>query len=110
VQDDAVDCSKIKPKGAVLLAGAIDVARLCRDDYRGRHVDPRGLNCAHQRRGGEGRALYRAAVDADLEGIVAKRLADAYQPKRVRWHEISEARSQRRGRTWFRKRRYAGRR
>jgi hypothetical protein len=25
---------------------------------------------------GEGRALYRAVVDADLEGIVAKRLAD----------------------------------
>ena len=25
-----------------------------------------------------GRALYRAVVDADLEGIVAKRLADAY--------------------------------
>jgi ATP-dependent DNA ligase len=26
---------------------------------------------------GEGRALYRAVVDADLEGIVAKHLADA---------------------------------
>jgi len=26
---------------------------------------------------GDGRALYRAVVDADLEGIVAKRLADA---------------------------------
>jgi hypothetical protein len=30
---------------------------------------------------GEGRALYRAVVDADLEGIVAKHLADAYHPK-----------------------------
>jgi len=30
---------------------------------------------------GDGRALYRAVVDADLEGIVAKRLADAYQSK-----------------------------
>jgi ATP-dependent DNA ligase len=27
-------------------------------------------------------------VDADLEGIVAKRLADAYHPKRARWHEV----------------------
>jgi hypothetical protein len=32
---------------------------------------------------GEGRALYRAVVDADLGGIVAKRLADAYHPKRA---------------------------
>jgi bifunctional non-homologous end joining protein LigD len=29
---------------------------------------------------GEGRALYRAVVDADLEGIVAKKLADPYNP------------------------------
>ena len=28
---------------------------------------------------GEGRALYRAVVDADLEGIVAKKLADPYK-------------------------------
>jgi hypothetical protein len=34
MQDDAVDCSKIKPKGArFALAGIIDVARLCGDDY-----------------------------------------------------------------------------
>jgi hypothetical protein len=25
---------------------------------------------------------------ADLKGIVAKRLADAYQPKLARWHKI----------------------
>jgi hypothetical protein len=37
---------------------------------------------------GEGRALYRAVVDADLEGIVAKHLADAYHPKLARWHKI----------------------
>ena len=37
---------------------------------------------------GDGCALFRAVVDADLEGIVAKRLADAYQPQRVRWHKI----------------------
>jgi ATP-dependent DNA ligase len=36
---------------------------------------------------GEGRALFRAVVDADLEGIVAKRLADAYQPK-TRWQKV----------------------
>jgi bifunctional non-homologous end joining protein LigD len=37
---------------------------------------------------GEGRALYRAVVAADLEGIVAKHLADAYHPKLARWHKI----------------------
>jgi bifunctional non-homologous end joining protein LigD len=49
---------------------------------------------------GEGRALYRDVVDADLEGIVAKPLADAYHPKLARWHKIlNGAYSQRRGRT-----------
>ena len=37
---------------------------------------------------GEGRALYQAVVDADLEGIVAKKLADPYNPKSTRWHKI----------------------
>jgi bifunctional non-homologous end joining protein LigD len=56
---------------------------------------------------GDGRALYRAAVDADLEGIVAKRLADAYRPKHARWHKVlNRGYSQRRGRAeWFRERR-----
>ena len=27
-------------------------------------------------------------VDADFEGIVAKKLADSYNPKRARWHKI----------------------
>jgi len=27
-------------------------------------------------------------VDADLEGIVAKKLADPYNPKLTRWHKI----------------------
>jgi ATP-dependent DNA ligase len=57
---------------------------------------------------GEGRALYRAVVDADLEGIVAKHLAD------VCWHKIlNRGYSQRSGRAeWFRERqeRYARRR
>jgi hypothetical protein len=29
-----------------------------------------------------------AAGDADLEGIVAKDLADAYNPKLARWHKV----------------------
>jgi ATP-dependent DNA ligase len=33
---------------------------------------------------GDGRALYRAVVDADLEGIVAKRPDDAYRPNHTR--------------------------
>jgi hypothetical protein len=52
-------------------------------------------------------------VDADLEGIVAKRLADAYHPKVARWHKVlNRDYSQRHGRAeWFRERRgrYAGR-
>jgi ATP-dependent DNA ligase len=61
----------------------------------------------------EGRALYRAVVEADLEGIVAKRLTDAYHPKLARWHKVpNRGYSQRHGRAkWFReRRRYAGRR
>ena len=37
---------------------------------------------------GEGRALYQAVVAADLEGIVAKKLTDPYNPKLTRWHKI----------------------
>jgi bifunctional non-homologous end joining protein LigD len=60
---------------------------------------------------GEGRALYRAVVDADLAGIVAKHLADVYHPKLARWHQVlNRAYTQRRGRTeWFRER-WGGRR
>jgi hypothetical protein len=56
---------------------------------------------------GEERALYRAVVDADLEGIVAKHLADVYHRKLARWHKILNwAYSQRSGRAeWFRERR-----
>ena len=49
---------------------------------------------------GVGRALYRAVVAADLEGIVTKHLADAYHPKLARWHKILKI--QRTGRAeWF---------
>jgi ATP-dependent DNA ligase len=62
---------------------------------------------------GDGRALYRAVVDADLEGIVAKRPDDAYRPNHTRWHKIlNRGYSQRHGRAeWFRDRpgRYARR-
>jgi ATP-dependent DNA ligase len=46
-------------------------------------------------------------VEADLEGIVAKRLADSYHPKLARWHKVlNRTYSQRRGRAeWFRERR-----
>jgi ATP-dependent DNA ligase len=48
---------------------------------------------------GDRRVFYRAVVAADLEGIVAKRLADAYHPKLARWHKIpNRGYSQRRGR------------
>jgi bifunctional non-homologous end joining protein LigD len=55
---------------------------------------------------GEGRALYRAVVDADLEGVVAKHLADAYHPKLARWHKVlNRTYTQRHGRAeWFRER------
>jgi len=56
---------------------------------------------------GEGRALYRAVVDADLEGIVAKKLTGPYNPKLTRWHKIlNRDYSQRQGRAeWFLERR-----
>jgi hypothetical protein len=46
-------------------------------------------------------------VNADLEGIVAKHLADAYHPKLARWQKVlNQAYSQRRGRAeWFLERR-----
>lgn len=52
---------------------------------------------------GEGRALFRAVVASDLEGIVAKRLVDAYQPKLARWYKVlNRSYSQRRARAeWF---------
>jgi hypothetical protein len=51
----------------------------------------------------ERRALFRAVVDADLEGIVAKLLTVAYHPRLARWYKIMNARyTQHRGRAeWF---------
>jgi bifunctional non-homologous end joining protein LigD len=55
---------------------------------------------------GEGRVLYRTVVEADLEGIVAKHLADAYRPKLAPWYKIlNRDYSQLRGPAeWFRDR------
>jgi ATP-dependent DNA ligase len=48
---------------------------------------------------GDGRALYRAVVEADFEGIVAKHLGDAYRPSITCWHKIlNRDYTQRRGR------------
>ena len=46
-------------------------------------------------------------VDADLEGIVAKHLGDAYHPKLARWYKVINASyTQHRGRAeWFLERR-----
>jgi len=55
---------------------------------------------------GEGRTLYQAVIAADLEGVVAKKLTDPYNPKLTRWHKIlNRTYSQRQGRAeWFRER------
>jgi len=51
-------------------------------------------------------------VDADLEGMVAKHLADIYHPKLARWHKaINRSYSQRSGRAeWFLRQGRSGRR
>ena len=52
-------------------------------------------------------ALGTTLVDTDLEGIVAKHLADAYHPKLARWYKVINASyTQHRGRgEWFLERR-----
>jgi len=37
---------------------------------------------------GEGRPLFNAVCRLDLEGIVAKRLADSYSPSKTKWFKI----------------------
>jgi bifunctional non-homologous end joining protein LigD len=37
---------------------------------------------------GDGKAAFRAVCGLDLEGIVAKRLADAYEPGKTRWWKV----------------------
>src|SRR5215468_1209937 len=47
---------------------------------------------------GEGKAAFKVAVDLDLEGIVAKRLADPYGPRTKWWKVLNPAYSQKKGR------------
>jgi ATP-dependent DNA ligase len=37
---------------------------------------------------GEGTAAFEAVCDLDLEGIVAKRMTDAYVPGKTRWWKV----------------------
>jgi len=56
---------------------------------------------------GDGRAAFRAVCGLDLEGIVAKRLADAYEPGRTKWWKIlNPDYSQKQGRAELFERRY----
>ncbi len=56
---------------------------------------------------GDGKAAFKAACQLDLEGIVAKRLADAYDPRRTRWWKtLNRDYSQKAGRAELFERRY----
>src|SRR5262245_20886415 len=57
---------------------------------------------------GCGKAMFRAVCDHDIEGIIAKKLDDPYQPERTRWWKILNAEySQKEGRSELFERRYA---
>jgi ATP dependent DNA ligase domain len=57
---------------------------------------------------GCGKAMFRAVCDHDLEGIIAKKLDDPYEPERTRWWKILNAEySQKEGRSELFERRYA---
>src|SRR5262245_29789099 len=57
---------------------------------------------------GCGKSLFKAVCELDLEGIVAKKLADPYEPDRVKWWKIANpAYSQKEGRAELFERRYA---
>jgi len=47
---------------------------------------------------GEGKAAFKLACDLDLEGIVAKRLADPYGPRTKWWKVLNPSYSQKKGR------------
>ena len=57
---------------------------------------------------GEGKAAFKAVRDLDLEGIIAKRLADPYDADRTKWWKIlNPVYSQKEGRAELFERRYA---
>ena len=56
---------------------------------------------------GDGVAAFKAVCGLDLEGIVAKRLADSYEPGRTKWWKIlNPDYSQKAGRAELFERRY----
>ena len=57
---------------------------------------------------GEGRPLFRAVCKLDLEGIVAKRMADPYGPRTKWWKIPNPGYSQKLGRAELFERRQAG--
>jgi len=57
---------------------------------------------------GEGKAAFKVAVDLDLEGIVAKRLADPYGPRTKWWKVLNPSYSQKGGRGELFQRRATG--
>jgi bifunctional non-homologous end joining protein LigD len=57
---------------------------------------------------GEGKAAFQAVCDLDLEGIVAKRMTDAYEPGKTKWWKVlNRGYSQKEGRHELFERRYA---
>jgi bifunctional non-homologous end joining protein LigD len=56
---------------------------------------------------GQGKAAFQAVCDLDLEGLVAKRMTDAYEPGKTRWWKIlNRSYSQKEGRAELFERRY----
>jgi bifunctional non-homologous end joining protein LigD len=56
---------------------------------------------------GCGRSLFKAVCEFDLEGIIAKKLDDAYEPGRTKWWKIlNPSYSQKEGRAELFERRY----
>ena len=62
----------ILPKGSAIISGPLSVT-------------------------GRGHKIFELMCAHDLEGIVAKKLADPYNPKLTRWHKILNRDSQRPG-------------
>jgi bifunctional non-homologous end joining protein LigD len=56
---------------------------------------------------GEGKAAFKAACDLDLEGIIAKRVADPYSHRTKWWKIPNPMYSQKEGRSELFERRYA---
>jgi bifunctional non-homologous end joining protein LigD len=56
---------------------------------------------------GCGKSLFKAVCDFDLEGVIAKKLDDPYEPERTKWWKIlNPTYSQKEGRAELFERRY----